>query len=208
MQAGNEYELNYWNADKLCIGIDEAGRGPIAGPVVIAGVVLPPNYERDGIYDSKKISEKKREELFAIIKKEALDYVICIVDREEIDNDNIYAVVQKAMMDIANHSKVDIAGVLTDAMPLPFDRETTAIIKGDQKSISIAAGSILAKVTRDHIMEYYDELYPGYGFAKHKGYYTKAHKEALEKLGPCAIHRKSFEPIKSMLAPTLFDFEE
>ena len=205
MQAGNEYELNFWNNNQLCIGLDEAGRGPIAGPVVVAGVILPMNFSYDGIYDSKKISEKKRKELFKVITENALDYVICIVDRSEIDNSNIYQVVKKAMKDSVLTTNVLASGVLTDAMPMKIEnKEVVSLIKGDQKSISIAAASILAKVTRDQIMEIYDNIYPGYEFKKHKGYYTKLHKECLQKNGPCPIHRTTFEPIKSMLHPTLF----
>ncbi|MBR3840777.1 MAG: ribonuclease HII [Erysipelotrichales bacterium] len=205
MQAGNENELVFWNKNQLCIGLDEAGRGPIAGPVVVAGVVLPINFSYDGIYDSKKISEKKRKELYKVIIENALDYVICIVDRSEIDKGNIYQVVKKAMKDCVLTSSINMSGVLTDAMPMDIDgKEVISLIKGDQKSISIAAASILAKVTRDQIMEIYDEIYPGYEFKKHKGYYTKLHKECIEKNGPCPIHRTTFEPIKSMLQPTLF----
>ena len=205
MQAGNEYELSFWNHNQLCIGLDEAGRGPIAGPVVVAGVILPMNFSYDGIYDSKKISEKKRKELFKVITENALDYVICIVDRSEIDNSNIYQVVKKAMKDSVLTTNVLASGVLTDAMPMKIEnKEVVSLIKGDQKSISIAAASILAKVTRDQIMEIYDNIYPGYEFKKHKGYYTKLHKECLQKNGPCPIHRTTFEPIKSMLHPTLF----
>lgn len=205
MQAGNEFELKYWNENLLCMGIDEAGRGPIAGPVVVASVILPVNFEYDGIYDSKKISEKKREQLFEVIKENAIDYIICIVDRKEIDECNIYQVVKQAMQSCVLTSKQEFKGVLTDAMPFELEgKEVTSLIKGDQKSISIAAASILAKVTRDHIMECYDRLYPGYDFSKHKGYYTKLHKDNLMKLGPCPIHRETFEPIKSMVQPTLF----
>lgn len=205
MQAGNKYELPFWEKGELCIGIDEAGRGPIAGPVVVAGVVLPPNFSYDGIYDSKKVSEKNREKLYDIIVEQASAYIICVVDHSEIDAGNIYQVVRKAMIDCANTVNANICGVLTDAMPFELNRkEVISLIKGDQKSISIAAASILAKVTRDRIMCEYDKLYPGYEFAKHKGYYTKLHKECIERLGPCPIHRITFEPIKSMIQPKLF----
>lgn len=208
MEAGNSYELPYWEKSQLVIGIDEAGRGPLAGPVVVAGVVLPPNFHHEEINDSKKISDKKRRQLFDLIKQEALDYVICIVDRKTIDEKNIYKVTQDAMQNCVNKISTEISGVLTDAMPLPnCELPVDSIIKGDMKSISIAAASILAKVTRDMIMEYYDEIYPGYGFAAHKGYGTKKHTEALHSIGVCPIHRVSFEPVKSLVAPTLFDLD-
>lgn len=208
MEAGNSYELPYWENNQLVIGIDEAGRGPLAGPVVVAGVVFPPNFHHDAINDSKKITDKKRRQLFDVIKQEAISYVICVIDRKKIDESNIYKVTQETMQNCVNKIGVEIAGVLTDAMPLPnCEYPVDSIIKGDMKSISIAAASILAKVTRDLIMEDYDLVYPGYGFAAHKGYGTKKHKEALSILGPCPIHRVTFEPVKSMVAPTLFDFD-
>ena len=208
MEAGNSFELPYWEKNQLVIGIDEAGRGPLAGPVVVAGVVFPPNFHYEGINDSKKISDKKRRQLFDLIKKEALSYVICVVDRKKIDSLNIYKATQEAMQGCVDKIGVEISGVLTDAMPLPNCKlPVDAIVKGDMKSISIAAASILAKVTRDTIMEYYDEIYPGYGFAGHKGYGTKKHIEALNSIGVCPIHRVSFEPVKSMVAPTLFDLD-
>ena len=189
----NAYEHEYWNLNKYVLGIDEAGRGPLAGPLVVAGVVFEIGYENPAIYDSKSLSEKKREELFDIIQEDALDFEIKIVTEEEIDKYNIYRADQRAMTEIANDLACDF--VITDAMPLAIDKEMVSLVKGDQKSISVAAGSILAKVTRDRIMKYYDEIYPVYGFAKNKGYPTKQHLEAIEAYGITSIHRKSFGPV-------------
>lgn len=208
MEAGNTFELEYWSEQKLVIGLDEAGRGPLAGPVVVAGVVFPKGYHHDGINDSKKVSDKKRRALYEIILHDALAYCICIVDRKRIDEVNIYRATQEAMQRCVNEIGIDIAGVLSDAMPLPeCSLPVNAIIKGDSKSISIAAASILAKVTRDCLMEDYDLIYPGYDFSAHKGYGTKKHLEAIDKLGICPIHRHSFEPIKSMVEPNLFTLD-
>lgn len=189
----NAYEHEYWNLNKYVLGIDEAGRGPLAGPLVVAGIVFEIGYENPAIYDSKSLSEKKREELFDIIQEDALDFEIKIVTEEEIDKYNIYRADQRAMTEIANDLACDF--VITDAMPLAIDKEMVSLVKGDQKSISVAAGSILAKVTRDRIMKYYDEIYPVYGFAKNKGYPTKQHLEAIEAYGITSIHRKSFGPV-------------
>ncbi len=191
--CSNEYETQFWNEGKYIVGIDEAGRGPLAGPLTVAGVVFPIGYQNEAIYDSKAISEKKREELFDIIKNDALWYEILEISPEEIDRLNIYRADQKAMFDIACHSPADI--VLTDAMPLEMDKRVIDLVKGDQKSIHIAAGSILAKVTRDRIMKKYDAMYPVYGFAKNKGYPTKQHLEAIEQYGITEIHRRSYGPV-------------
>ncbi len=191
-KTSNEYELEFW--PKKIIGIDEAGRGPIAGPLVVCGVVLPVGYENDEIYDSKSISEKQRIKLFELIKDIALDYKIKIVSIEEIDSLNIYQATKKAMYEIA--SELDGEIVLTDAMSLNVNnKKVLSVIKGDTKSINIAAASILAKVTRDKIMCEYDSEYPEYGFKKNKGYPTKAHLEALDKYGVLDIHRKSYGPV-------------
>ena len=196
MQTSNEYEIAWWNDGKeYVVGMDEAGRGPLAGPLVVAAVCFPKNYQHEGIYDSKKVSEKKREEMFEIIKQDALEYYIQIVTPKEIDTLNIYRATQKAMEDLSlKFTHVD--GILTDAMPLPnVTKDVLSIVKGDQKSVSIAAASILAKVTRDRIMKEYDELYPEYGFKDHKGYGTKKHLEAIEKYGVLDIHRESYGPV-------------
>ena len=188
MKTSNQYENLYWDKNQYVIGIDEAGRGPLAGPVVVAGVIFPIGYDSKDIYDSKKLSLKKREELYKVILEDALYYNIQIVDEKEIDKYNIYQATKMANERIVLDSKCQV--VLTDAMKLQLENYTVyPIIKGDQKSCSIAAGSILAKVTRDHIMDEYDAIYPQYGFKKHKGYPTKAHLQALQQFGPCPIHR-------------------
>lgn len=194
MKTSNQYENLYWDKNQYVIGIDEAGRGPLAGPVVVAGVIFPIGYDSKDIYDSKKLSLKKREELYKVILEDALYYNIQIVDEKEIDKYNIYQATKMANERIVLDSKCQV--VLTDAMKLQLENYTVyPIIKGDQKSCSIAAGSILAKVTRDHIMDEYDAIYPQYGFKQHKGYPTKAHLQALQQFGPCPIHRFSYGPV-------------
>lgn len=194
MKTSNHYESLYWDKNQYVIGIDEAGRGPLAGPVVVAGVIFPIGYDSKDIYDSKKLSLKKREELYKVILEDALYYNIQIVDEKDVDKYNIYQATKMANERIVLDSKCQV--VLTDAMKLQLENYTVyPIIKGDQKSCSIAAGSILAKVTRDHIMDEYDAIYPQYGFKKHKGYPTKAHLQALQQYGPCPIHRFSYGPV-------------
>jgi len=200
--AGKEYENKYYAQGFTYIaGTDEAGRGPLAGPVVVGACILPKNYDNPLIDDSKKLTDKKRRELFEIIKDVALAYSIIIIGPEEIDRTNIYECARHGMSE-AIRSLGDLVDViLTDAMPLKnFNQPLEAIIKGDANSQTIAAASILAKVTRDDLMIEYDKLYPQYNFAKNKGYGTKDHFDALEKYGPCPIHRKTFEPIRSMIA--------
>lgn len=191
----NEYEHLYWKENKLICGIDEAGRGPLAGPLSVAAVVFPAGYENPDIYDSKALSEKKRDALFQTIQEDALWFSIWEVSEKDIDTYNIYRADQRAMTQLAIDSKAPV--ILTDAMPLPSveDCEVIDLVKGDQKSISIAAASILAKVTRDRIMLEYDKQYPEYGFAKNKGYPTRQHLEAIEKYGITPIHRRSFGPV-------------
>lgn len=193
--CSNEYEHEAWKKNMLVLGIDEAGRGPIAGPLCVAGVVFPKDYQNDEIYDSKAISEKKRNALFEQIQKDALAFEIRLISEKEIDEKNIYRATQDAMHAIAEELACDL--VLTDAMPLPLYHKhpVTALIKGDQKSVSIAAASILAKVTRDHIMDDLDQKYPGYGLGKHKGYPTAEHLKALKTLGVLPIHRRSYRPV-------------
>ena len=194
MKTSNQYENLYWDKNQYVIGIDEAGRGPLAGPVVVAGVIFPIGYDSKDIYDSKKLSLKKREELYKVILEDALYYNIQIVDEKDVDKYNIYQATKMANERIVLDSKCQV--VLTDAMKLQLENYTVySIIKGDQKSCSIAAGSILAKVTRDHIMDEYDAIYPQYGFKQHKGYPTKAHLQALQQYGPCPIHRFSYGPV-------------
>ena len=195
----NTYENEGYTKGYLYIGgIDEAGRGPRAGPVVASVVVFKPNTKIEGINDSKKLSEAKREELFDRIKEEALDYGIGIVNNEDIDKYNILNATYMAMKKALNCLKNTPDYLLIDAATIPgIDIHQKPIIKGDSKSISIAAASILAKVTRDNIMYQYDEIFPEYGFKSHKGYGTKEHYEAIEKYGITRIHRKSF--LKNML---------
>lgn len=172
-------------------GIDEAGRGPLAGPVVVAGVIMPLDDIIDGINDSKKLSEKKRDKLFEVIMQKAIDVQVAIIDRQQIDQLNILNATKLGMMQCINgFSSVD--HVLIDAVKLDTAVPTTSIIHGDALSYSIAAASIVAKVTRDRLMAEYDKLYPQYNFAKHKGYGTKEHITLLQQYGPCPIHRKTF----------------
>jgi len=178
-------------------GVDEAGRGPLAGPVVAACAVIPLDYPFYYLNDSKKMTEKRREELFLILKKEAIAYGIGMVSPEEIDRINILQATYKAMRIALQNMKEQFSLVprllLNDAVTIPdVEIPQIPIIHGDARSLSIAAASVLAKVTRDHIMLSYDEKYPFYGFAKHKGYGTKAHREAILCYGPSPIHRSSF----------------
>lgn len=191
----NTYEHEYWNTGQCVVGIDEAGRGPLAGPLSVAGVVFPIGYENPEIYDSKSLSEKKRNALYDVIMHDALWFEIIEVSAETIDRYNILEADRRAMNMIAEHAPTRI--VLTDAMKLGTDKIVIDLIKGDQKSISIAAASILAKVTRDRLMESYDQIFPGYGLAKNKGYPTKEHMLAIEKQGIVKIHRKSFSPVRA-----------
>ena len=181
---------------KYICGVDEAGRGPLAGPVVVAACILPNNLHIKDLNDSKQLSEKKREELYKIIVEKAVSYNIVFKDEKIIDEINIYEATKQGMIEAINGLKIKAEHALIDAMPLnELELEHTSIIHGDALSASIAAASILAKVTRDHYMEKMDHKYPNYGFKKHKGYCTKAHVEALEKYGPCEIHRKTFSPV-------------
>lgn len=187
-----EYEEKYDNYSYIC-GIDEAGRGPLAGPVVAGAVILPKGKRILYVNDSKKLSEKKRNELYDVIKEEALSYGIGIVSPERIDEINILQATYEAMRQAVSQLNVLPDILLNDAVTIPgIDVRQIPIIKGDAKSLTIASASILAKVTRDRIMTEYDSLYPEYGFAKHKGYGTKAHIEAIKEYGACPIHRKTF----------------
>ncbi len=184
------------NGINLICGVDEVGRGPIAGPVVVAAVILPPTLRIKGIDDSKKLSEKKRNEIYKIIMKEAISVSIVSISEKVIDRIDIYQATKKGMLESISKLSVKPQHVLIDAMPLnELKIEHTSIIKGDAKSASIAAASIVAKVTRDNYMTKMDFKYPNYGFKRHKGYCTKEHVIALEKNGPCPIHRKTFAPV-------------
>lgn len=190
---------NQFYTDKInfIVGVDEAGRGPLAGPVVAAAVILPRAYINIEINDSKQLSEKKREELFSVIKENALAIGIGIIDAETIDKVNIYEATKLAMKEAINNLKHNYDLILTDAMKLNgFSKPVIDIIKGDAKALPIAAASIIAKVTRDHMLDELDKQYPEYGFKKHKGYGTKTHLEALDKFGPIkGIHRFSYKPV-------------
>ena len=185
-----EKEL-YKEGYELIAGTDEAGRGPLCGPVVAAAVILPQNYKLEGLNDSKQLSEKKRDKYFEIIKKDAISYGISIVDAKTIDEINIYEASRKAMLEAISKLDVTPDFVLTDAMPLPIDN-SKAIIHGDALSLSIAAASVLAKVTRDEIMYEFDKKYPEYGFKSHKGYPTKKHRAAIAERGTTPYHRMTF----------------
>ena len=179
---------------KLIGGIDEAGRGPLAGPVVVACVILDKNSMIEGVNDSKKISENKREKLYDIITNEAISYGVGIITQETIDEINILQATKKAVTEAILKMDTKPNLILVDALTgidtlgIPYN----SIIKGDAKCYSIAAASIIAKVTRDRIMREYDKLYPEYGFDSHKGYGTAKHIEAIKKYGLCPIHRRSF----------------
>ena len=184
----------------LVAGVDEAGRGPLAGPVAVAAVILPQEAHLPRINDSKKLSAAVREELFTQIVAIAISYYVALIDAETIDRMNILQATRMGMYEAIAALTPAPDEVLVDAVELPkLSMPSQSIIKGDAKSVSIAAASILAKVTRDHLMEQYDTEYPHYGFAKHKGYGTQEHIDAIRKYGVCPIHRKSFEPIRSML---------
>lgn len=183
----------------LIAGVDEVGRGPLVGPVVAAAVILPKNYELKGLNDSKKLSEKKREELYPIIMKDAISVGIGEVSAKEIDEINIYEASRKAMMNALDNLRVKPEYILVDAMPLFTDTPHEAIIHGDALSLSIAAASVIAKVTRDRMMIELDEKYPMYGFKKHKGYPTKLHLENLKKYGPLKNYRFTYGPVRDLI---------
>ena len=206
------FDREYKIYGTIC-GIDEAGRGPLCGPVVAAAVILPDEYNILYINDSKKLSETKREEVYKEIDKYAVAYGVGIVSPERIDEINILQATYEAMRTAIHKLSVTPDILLNDAVTIPMvdikqvpiikgDAKSQSIpevvipqvpiIKGDAKSVSIAAASIVAKVTRDHLMEEYDKLYPEYGFAKHKGYGTAAHIKAIKEYGPCPIHRRTF----------------
>ena len=192
IDALKQYEREYENLGFVC-GIDEVGRGPFAGPVVAAAVILPKDCNILYINDSKKLSEKRREELFDIISDEAVAIGVGIRDNERIDEINILQATFEAMREAIGNLKVKPDVLLNDAVTIPgVDIKQVPIIKGDAKSISIGAASIIAKVTRDRMMVEFDKLYPEYDLASNKGYGTAKHIEALKQFGPTPIHRKSF----------------
>ena len=188
-----EKELYDKGFEYIC-GIDEAGRGPLAGPVVVAGVIMPKDSMIEGVNDSKKVSEKKREKLYDVILEEAISYSVAIIGQDVIDDINILNATKQGVTKVVEELDVKPNLILVDALThintkgIPYD----SIIKGDAKCYNIAAASIIAKVTRDRIMREWDEIYPQYGFINHKGYGTAKHIEAIKEYGPCPIHRKTF----------------
>ena len=197
-----DLEKEYYSEKvKVIVGVDEAGRGPLCGPVVAAACILPKGYHNEHINDSKKLTEKKREIAYQEIINDALAYGVGIVDAKRIDEINIYQATKEAMSKAINQINISYDLILTDAMKLDNQKvEVVPIIKGDAKAESIAAASIIAKVTRDHMLEEMDKKYPQYGFISHKGYGTKKHIEAIKKFGIIkGFHRETYEPIKSMI---------
>jgi ribonuclease HII len=201
----NRYERKYRaEGFQWIAGIDEVGRGPLAGPVVAAAVILPVDFFLPGIDDSKRLSEKKREEFNEIIRSDAIAISISMIHAEEIDAINIYQATKKAMKSavVSLHKRPDF--LLIDAMKLETPYSSDSIIKGDAKSVSIAAASIVAKVARDQLMKELSVIFPAYGFQKNKGYGTKEHIEAIQEYGITPFHRKSFAPVKDFIEPNLF----
>ena len=190
-----EIEKDLYNKGfKNICGIDEAGRGPLAGPVVVAGVIMPQNSMIEFVNDSKKVTEKRREKLYDVIKEEAISYSIAVIDQDVIDEINILNATKKGVTDVVDGLEIKPDLILVDALEhintrgIPYE----PLIKGDARCYNIAAASILAKVTRDRIMRQWDEIYPQYGFLSNKGYGTAKHIEAIKQYGLCPIHRKSF----------------
>ena len=196
-----DYEIKLYNQGlKYVAGVDEVGRGPLVGSVVTACVILPPDFYDERINDSKKLTEKKREMLYNVILKNALSVGIGIASEKVIDETNILEATKKAMIEAINNSGIKPEHVLIDAVKLDIDIPTTSIIKGDAKSQTIAAASIIAKVTRDRMMDELDSKYPEYDFKHNKGYGTKKHIEAIYKYGVLEEHRRTFEPVKSIVS--------
>ena len=195
-----EYENNLYNEGvTLIAGVDEVGRGPLIGPVVACACILPVNFYHKDIKDSKKLSEKKREEMYKIIKENAISIGLGIVSEKVIDEVNIYEATKIAMKEAIKNLNITPEHILIDAMKLELNIPSTSIIKGDAKSESIAAASIIAKVTRDHMLDEMDKEYPMYDLKNNKGYGTKKHLEALQTYGPCKYHRVSYSPVRNAL---------
>lgn len=195
-----EYEKElYKSGCKYIAGIDEVGRGPLIGPVVSSCVILPKDFIPEGLNDSKKLSEKNRNKFYKIIEDNAIAIGIGIVSPSEIDEINIYEASKKSMILAIKDCKHKIDHILIDAMKLDLDIPSTSIIKGDSKSISIAAASVIAKVTRDSMMYELDKKYPMYGYGSHKGYPTKKHIEAINKYGLIEGYRKTYKPVMDVI---------
>jgi ribonuclease HII len=194
--------LDWANRGQFVAGVDEVGRGPLAGPVVAAAVILDPNQPIEGLVDSKKITEKRREVLAEEIKEKAIAWAISRVDVDEIDRINILQASLRAMTIAVTELKQQPDFVMIDGNRIPADLSINAeaVVKGDDRVTCISAASIIAKVARDNEMVEMDNIYPGYGLAKHKGYPTKVHIEALQTLGVTEIHRRTFGPVKKVLA--------
>lgn len=206
----------YSYGHRMIAGLDEVGRGPLAGPVVAAAVILPPRFFLAGVDDSKKLTALKRNRLAVEIKKQAVSWAVASVYPARLDEINILNATREAMRLCIMHLSPQPDLLLIDALRLnDINIKQFALVRGDSVSATIACASILAKVERDQAMEGFDQLYPGYGLAKHKGYATREHIESIWRQGPCDIHRKSFEPIKSWLSggshaqqPALFEQNE
>ena len=191
-----KYEHELWNEGiGLVAGVDEVGRGPLIGPVVAAAVILPHDFYLEGLTDSKKLSEKKRELFYKIIKEKAIAIGIGIIDEKRIDEINIYEATKEAMKDAIRKLEPRPEYILIDAMPLDIDIPTKSIIKGDFLSVTISAASVIAKVTRDHMLYEMDKEYPMYDLKNNKGYGTKKHLEAIKQYGICKYHRLSYKPV-------------
>lgn len=211
---GEVEEFDPWKYEKLArsrgflsiAGIDEAGRGPLAGPVVAAAVVLPDGFHADGIRDSKQLTHRSRERMFERIQCEAMAVGVGVIGPETIDEINILRATCLAMRSALDDLSADFDFVLVDGLPVSgLGAPSMAILKGDSKSVSISAASIVAKVTRDRIMLDLDAQYPEYGFAGHKGYCSETHLDALDRYGPCPCHRKSFSPVRERSAQCRLD---
>lgn len=194
------YEEKLWRQGcRYVAGMDEVGRGPLAGPVVTCAVILRPDFDLVGVTDSKQLTRHEREQLYLQIVNEAVEVSIAVNDREAIDRLNIYAATQDAMIRAVNNLHHRPDQLIVDAVPLKIAIPQTTLIKGDQKSISVAAASIVAKEYRDHLMRDYDRVYPGYGLAENMGYGTKEHLAGLAAHGATPIHRRSFRPVQDYL---------
>ncbi len=195
-----KYEKELWEQNiSLIAGVDEVGRGPLVGPVVAAAVILPQGYFLEGLTDSKKLSEKKRDKFYEIINQEAIAIGIGVIDAQTIDKVNIYQASKLAMLEALKKLKVKPEHVLIDAMPLELDVPSTSIIHGDALSLSIAAASVIAKVTRDKMMYDLHKQHPEYRFDLHKGYPTKLHLELLQKYGPLPNYRFTYKPVRDLI---------
>jgi ribonuclease HII len=193
-----EFEERLWaKGCRYVCGVDEVGRGPLAGPVLAAAVILPVGLQIDGVTDSKQLTAARRRELYDVIKDNAVAIGVGAASHAAIDRLGIMTAIHSSFRRALMHLRMAPDYLLVDGFPIPYDGAQTALFKGDSRSQTIAAASIIAKVTRDRLMEVLDPRYPQYGFAQHKGYGTASHLEALRKHGPCAIHRRSFKQVLS-----------